>query len=422
MMVEFITASGAAACSILKASFYITPRKKWYYIPFWALMIICLLMYGCLQGETQRFCYCICFPAVFGLLTIKFFCEPAFCKLYNVFVQCVLTSAVFCLADGIFEYHGWKWAGMILAFHILWCVAMYSLRKRKFTFMPLDESSYRTGTMVCAVLYLILLVSLSGRVQQWLAEAVRHSAPAVISTLVLFGVVLLVIGFLHFREEMAYRQILSMINRQNAVMKDYAASLEHYDRLIHILEHDKHHFVEMLRNYLQNGDVELALELLNRKEADQDMDKRYCRDSMINAILTDTFRRCEHMGTAFRATVRLPEEVLIDSVDLATLLMNILNNAVECCQKLADCGKKPVIELELYLSGGFFAVRCRNTVETPPNITDGYIVSTKREDGREHGLGIASIRMITEKYGGKLELSCESGYFLIVSVMENKRE
>ena len=98
--------------------------------------------------------------------------------------------------------------------------------------------------------------------------------------------------------------------------------------------------------------------------------------------------------------------------------MNITSNAIECCCGLDD-KQHAFIKTDIYTYGDYFSVKCQNSIEKTPLIVNGLIKTTKSNDGLIHGLGLESIRLITRKYHGNMELSAADGVFCIFVTMEN---
>ena len=83
------------------------------------------------------------------------------------------------------------------------------------------------------------------------------------------------------------------------------------------------------------------------------------------------------------------------------LLSNLLDNAVEACERL-PAGSERFISLSLTVKQGVFLVICQNSA--PPRNTGSSSFLTSKPDAGCHGLGIPTMRRVTEKYDGALEL------------------
>ncbi len=88
----------------------------------------------------------------------------------------------------------------------------------------------------------------------------------------------------------------------------------------------------------------------------------------------------------------------IDELDLASLLGNILDNAVEAIQRT----KEKRIELFFFRQNSNRVIICKNTICQSVLTTNKELKSTKKQDG-SHGYGTSIIATIVNKYHGMIE-------------------
>ena len=89
----------------------------------------------------------------------------------------------------------------------------------------------------------------------------------------------------------------------------------------------------------------------------------------------------------------------IEDADLACMLGNILDNAVEAQQNVTEDKR---IELHFLVKNGNFSIVCKNTVKESVLTTNRNLRSTKN-DAHEHGLGHQIVEAVVEKHGGLIE-------------------
>ena len=102
----------------------------------------------------------------------------------------------------------------------------------------------------------------------------------------------------------------------------------------------------------------------------------------------------------------------VSDEDLCTLLMNLLDNALEGAGRTPE-GQRRSICLRMRISGGFLAVLCENSfdghVETDAR---GRLRTTKAEP-ESHGFGMAQMRAVAEKYRSVLDVSYTDTAFTV---------
>jgi len=100
--------------------------------------------------------------------------------------------------------------------------------------------------------------------------------------------------------------------------------------------------------------------------------------------------------------------------DIASLLGNILDNAIETCQK---CQAKRVIKLQLLYYNQALVLKSENS-------TDGLVrdLRTRKKNQAEHGLGMKGVQVIVDRYNGDWDYDIEDKYFRIEVTLWEPRQ
>ncbi len=133
-------------------------------------------------------------------------------------------------------------------------------------------------------------------------------------------------------------------------------------------------------------------------------------NAALDLILTEKSLFCHRNKIILTCLADCSRLKFISDADLYSLFGNIVDNATEAVMKIADEGKRSInvivrnvdafvsIEVDNYFSGELiFGL-------------DGLPKTDKLEEGY-HGFGLKSIKMITEKYGGDLNISANDNIF-----------
>ena len=91
------------------------------------------------------------------------------------------------------------------------------------------------------------------------------------------------------------------------------------------------------------------------------------------------------------------------------LFGNILDNAIEAVSQIADPERR-VISLSVRMRAGCLIIEEENFFEGEIRFDDGLPITSK-EDKNYHGFGMQSIRMLTERYEGDIQLESDQGIF-----------
>lgn len=98
----------------------------------------------------------------------------------------------------------------------------------------------------------------------------------------------------------------------------------------------------------------------------------------------------------------------MNEVDLYTLFGNAFDNAIEAVKKTEP--SRRVISLSVTRAGQMLSVSMRNYYSGDVHMNGG-LPETTKADREFHGYGLQSIKRITEKYGGNVQITARDGIF-----------
>ena len=107
----------------------------------------------------------------------------------------------------------------------------------------------------------------------------------------------------------------------------------------------------------------------------------------------------------------------IRNVDICTILVNLLDNAIEACEKI-DNSEDRYIKLSISSLGGMVVIKVENSCSQFV-FDDGQIVELKttKNDSKSHGYGLKIVKAIANKYNGELEIRHDSKKFIAVAML-----
>lgn len=101
-----------------------------------------------------------------------------------------------------------------------------------------------------------------------------------------------------------------------------------------------------------------------------------------------------------------------ESVEITTLFGNLLDNAIEACQRIEDPSVHRFIELEIKQVGTNTALYIKNSTAKQPVVKHNAFVTSKKSPG--HGIGMKQIQKTVEKYGGHINYQEGEGTFTVL--------
>ena len=99
--------------------------------------------------------------------------------------------------------------------------------------------------------------------------------------------------------------------------------------------------------------------------------------------------------------------------DIVTLLVNLLDNAMEACEKL-DTGR--IIRLKMILEDGELTLSVKNPFAGALK-RKGNIFLTTKEESAGHGIGLLNVNEVVHRYGGTCVVKEEDGWFCFSAVI-----
>lgn len=198
--------------------------------------------------------------------------------------------------------------------------------------------------------------------------------------------------------EIMQREI-SYLEEYRQLMQDHKAQAERMqDNLLAVYER--------LQALLNRGDVTAAKAFIESQEQllGTVSIRAYCRSPIVNAAISLYLRRADEQGIVVRQKVNLPKELATDENDLAVLLANLLENAIQAC---AGC-PRPELSLILQHNGRQCVLEIVNTCTRKLQLTEEGLPETKHKQAG-HGIGTLSLKNFLLKYDGYVDFSQENG-------------
>ncbi|MBQ6993407.1 MAG: GHKL domain-containing protein [Lachnospiraceae bacterium] len=167
----------------------------------------------------------------------------------------------------------------------------------------------------------------------------------------------------------------------------------------------KNHAYEEANDYLRN---------MNENWIDE-VDYINTNHVIANSVLNQKYKQARKKGIAMILSVNDLQGIPLKDEDMVTLLANLLDNAIEACEKATKQAK--MIHVRFWYENHNIYISTKNPVEQPLSIHNGKIQTTKA-DKKKHGIGLTNIRSVVEKYGGEDICSYQDGYFTHSIVIE----
>lgn len=171
--------------------------------------------------------------------------------------------------------------------------------------------------------------------------------------------------------------------------------------------HDIRHHNALILEYLECGDIDKAKEYLNEQNEDfkETALREFCKNPVANAILRVYERRARSSNITFAVVCDISQNLPLTAPELGAMLSNILENALEACEKSKFSDKH--IALRTETDEERLLIELRNTISAETQFEDGIPLSQK-ENG---GTGTKSVAEIVNRHKGMVSFSQEKDEF-----------
>lgn len=129
---------------------------------------------------------------------------------------------------------------------------------------------------------------------------------------------------------------------------------------------------------------------------------------IINAILNTKYQEAINKRIVFVFRVNDLSKIRIEDEDLVVVLSNLLNNAIEACEK---CEDKKVIKFKFMIEEEMIILSVKNTYNQPLVYDNNEIKTSKTAMPDEHGVGIKNVIRIVGKYEGEYVIQAKEDDF-----------
>lgn len=344
----------------------------------------------------------------------------AFTGLWNKTFDILLAKSVSNTLDKL--YH-WTHISVIVIAVI--CVLFYAfllsiylfLISRKFVnkdyLLQVQENIFLVLPCVAALCISVTIKMMITSVENGMTVIIYDTVPAtkfwipVICILLLSAIVASVILFqklVQYNEETGKRAMLE--NQVRQMQKEIVEIQDIYTDMRGLRHDMRSHIANislLVKNVAGSVNEELESYIGKMEETVSKLDFTYQTGNPItDIIIHQKEQEAEKKQIQFKVDFAYPANLLIDIYDIAVILNNALENAIEACRK-AEGNKQ--IKLHSYVKGSLFFIEVENDFSEDIIIEkeSGLPISSK-ESGKLHGIGISNIQRCAKKYKGDIDI------------------
>ncbi len=341
--------------------------------------------------------YAILFNQRFGKIL---FIELIFANMGNF----ILIAAV-CLERNLFpdithELYCWHASVVMILLHLV--ITLPWTREVKKHFIPmldnhLVKKEWNYYWLVPTVFYIIWQYQINSGAKTGL-ENIQNPYNVIFLFIINFGALLIyyimlmmdgqLAKNLQLEEEQHYRDL------EHVAFQTLQERMEETRRM----RHDLRHHIHMVNYYLEEKNYDKLQEYVNAyRESIPDMERiRFCDNRIVNNIIFYFASQAMEQKIDFQAQLVVAEQLNVTDHEIAVLLGNLLENALDACMEQKETERRIIVRGKGDARSLIFTIdnTCENEIKRNKK---GELLTTKPHG---NGIGVNSAKKIVERYNG----------------------
>ena len=138
-------------------------------------------------------------------------------------------------------------------------------------------------------------------------------------------------------------------------------------------------------------------------------------NSVVDTLINLKRSLAEKHHIVFMVHGTLPEKLVVENMDLSSILGNLLDNAIEASMKEVE----GYIDLTIKQEKNFLILTIRNKCT---DALEKEIDKSSKEHSEFHGIGLKSVKRTIKKYDGQINIEQTPQEFIVTIMIQNKQE
>ncbi len=197
---------------------------------------------------------------------------------------------------------------------------------------------------------------------------------------------------------------------QDSVLKKQRDEVQNIYQTMRAWRHDYHNHMQAIKALLSMGKKEELSDYLDNLEKDLDSIDIAIRTGNVglDAILSSKVSIARKNNIEVNCTAKVPDELMITDVHLCAIVGNLMDNAIEACEKITEGTAPRFIRIYIGLFKSQLYISVSNSTCEKHRRRLSELVTSKLG---EHGFGLRRIDKLAEKYDGYVNRKNEPGIF-----------
>lgn len=320
--------------------------------------------------------------------------------------------------------------GMFLIYTICFLLMLFGIKKLElFSMMPslkITECFFLSvlnivGWMFAQMVGKLLVVKIETEV------FILYDQPQLLwwiplmAVLLYFGELAVLCSYQKYKEKQEEQELLFIENQQIKILKQRLEDVEGFYTNIRKVRHEMRNHMTNIKGLVSKEEyreVENYIQALDTSM--QDLEYRFSTGNpVMDVVINDKWRQAKKKGILFDVDVSYSSKISV--FDLAIVLNNLLDNAIEACEKISE--EERYIRLVLKKKHRFVLLEVENAFDG--NIKwerDSVFPMTSKfkSENIEHGIGLKNVRDVANRYLGDLDIKVTDKSFKATVLLQEE--
>lgn len=220
-------------------------------------------------------------------------------------------------------------------------------------------------------------------------------------------------------KNMHVKSQFKMVQMKNEMLEQNYKNLHSLYMSNQYIYHDFKHHIVLLKNHLERCEYDKAAQYLGKLAEPVEKLSNYIHTGcdVLDLVFNIKEDEAKQKGIRYQVEVDGEFKTNINENDLANIFFNLLDNAIEACEKIK--GQDKWIRVQIKRKNQIYIIKIENSIRFPVLVKDGEYLTEK--DNREcHGIGMKSVESCVKHYGGNVRWShTEDVFTVVITFFEN---
>lgn len=212
-------------------------------------------------------------------------------------------------------------------------------------------------------------------------------------------------------------QLASM---KNELLQQNYSNLHSLYRSNQYIYHDFKNHMMILNNYLEQNKCEEASAYIRKIFHPVESLNNFIRSGcdILDLVLNVKEEEARQKGISYKVDIDIGIKFQINKNELGNIFFNLLDNAIEACEKIEH--KDKWIHITIKKKNQIQLIKIENSIEKPIHMENGIYI-TNKNDKKRHGIGMKSVEASVNQYGGNIQWkSTDTVFTVVITFFENE--